>query len=320
MQAAGNDVLIRFSGSQSRFIINKMWFLLTRLYFFFAPPTMDTPETILMDPDVIQDTSSFYYMFKSWASQSTNPEAIIERFQITALRHLKIKKSPEHEYLVIETEDRKDDNKTRHFILERNTSSRKAPGATQNYEEDKLGETLDQIKRVATSAASTILGSELSSLEEGTVSSLSLFDESTLSVVHAADLVSDTFNITKKVAATDRFLGGNYVKNYKYHGQEVSYFVPENLSLFHFVTLAQVAHEAIPLYSLPKSQCYLYSGLVFAIAKVISSVSIDSSHLANKSGRLKKFKITDVRPRSPAIEIIFNLFNKRIESAAEEVI
>ena len=119
-------VLICFSGSQmlvklvlcipfgnfeSRFIIHKMWFFLAQLYSFFAPPIMDTPEKILMDPDVDQDTSSFYYMFKSWASQSTNPEAIIERFQVMALRHLQRKESPEHEYIVIETEDRKNDNK-----------------------------------------------------------------------------------------------------------------------------------------------------------------------------------------------------------------
>ena len=116
-----------------------MMFSLTRLLLsFFKPrPRMNhnslEPASRLFNPIGMTATDIFLYNFSSWASLTMGPfnldsdfEDILSQFEVQTIMHNKIPKSPEHEFLIIETLDRW--GKTRLFILERTVIAVNRPG------------------------------------------------------------------------------------------------------------------------------------------------------------------------------------------------
>ena len=106
-----------------------MFSLTRQLLSFFKPrpTTIDIqldPASILFDPNNVMRTDLFLYFFNSWASlppSDSTADDILSQFVVKTIIHSKIPESPEKEFLIIETVDRR--GKTSLFILERTVSS-----------------------------------------------------------------------------------------------------------------------------------------------------------------------------------------------------
>ena len=67
--------------------------------------TGPNPESLLWNAQSIYDVGIFLYMLSTWASQSPDPQAILDHFVVDCITHNKNPVAPEHEYLIIETKD-----------------------------------------------------------------------------------------------------------------------------------------------------------------------------------------------------------------------
>lgn len=299
--------------------------------------TMVDAEELLLNLATQKDTGDFLYIILTWASNSTNPQGVLDRFDVVCIRHNKNPEPPEHEYLIIETQDRVQNGKVQHFILERTVSSGQEvpPRVMEDDRREKLLGTLHQITKVATSAITSAMGpSQLASMEEGSnLNRLSTIDEMTLASTQIADLVSDSVRNSNSAPATDRFSGEGCMKKQCYHGQNVQYFKPNRLTLFEFALLAHYVHEKNPYYSLLYTQCYFYAALVYAAAQsyggVLASENADKtqndmvqmcgSHLTDKHGRCKGVKVLNIDADSPNVKKLIEDYKQELRKELDKV-
>ena len=78
------------------------------------------------------------------------------------------------------------------------------------------------------------------------------------SVTSLALVNASTHLISARHVAQDKFTGGKHLELYANQFQNVRQIVPESLSLFELVVLADVVHDHDPLYSLLRGQCYWF--------------------------------------------------------------
>jgi hypothetical protein len=287
-------------------------FPFTKVLSFFKPrPTMAAPSLHFLDPDVIIKPAHFLYLFTSWAPKA--PPNFLDDYRVVTFMLNNMPKPPEHEFIILETLDK--ECTSRLFILERTIHNEQRPTITADRPDTKL---YQKAKKLATTALSTLTqgADPLSLMEEGpahssssSVASLSIIDTLSLSATQSADMVSDSLHKSYNVPAIDQFLGENFVHRPQFAGQNVRYFKPNGLTLFEFVLLAQVVHEAYPTYSLLGEQCYFYAGLVYDATEkyfgVCPSEKADKSgdvvyhidsHLSNKYGRWNGIKVNRTDP------------------------
>jgi len=292
---------------------------------------MAEPESLLLNPTSVTSVAQFLYNITSWASRTPNPDTIVNRFEIVCIVHNKNRSPPEHEYLVIETKDTKQDGRVRFFILERTASNEPDTSIVENDNSKKISETIEQMKRLA-SAVQSSTQSSLESMEEG-LKSLSIKDELTLSSVKSADLLSNSLK-SVRAPAVDNFLGESYACKHEYCGEMVKFFKPVRLNLFELALLAHVAHVSNPHYAVLNTQCFFYAGLVYAAAERYAGsvdrfdpsisgkdkVFIRGSSLSNKYGRWNSIKVTsDLDNDSPAVIKLVNDFNEKLQSEKRSI-
>ena len=215
-------------------------------------------------------------------SDPGQPADILSQFKVQTISHIKMPMSPEHEFLVIETVDQSD--KPYLFILERRPSETRT-GVTPVVDSSTYRTRLvDKLKKLIKTMTNFIvpIESHLMSNKEGFSSSssssfafdsLSIGDKATLSLIQTSDLMSDSLEKSDNTLAIDRFLGQNYLRSTRYHGQIVGYFKPHLLTLFDLVLLAHVVHEMYPTYTLLGQQCFFYARLVYASIQKIFGIS-----------------------------------------------
>lgn len=271
--------------------------------FFKTRTTMTEPEKMLLDPNRILTTDVFLYLLTSWASSVSDPHLVLNRFSVTTISHNKHPESPEHEFLIIETEDQHDHH-SRLFILERTMSEQASAMQRDPDPENK------PFKAFLGIASTSSDDSHLSSVEEGLSSStgsLSLADKASLRSLQSADQISESLDKGKDYPAKDQFLGEYFTSLKRFHGQYVRYFKPNNLSLFELALLANTIHDTFPRYSILEHQCYFFAGLICASVEHYFGIQpsksfndsenyIIDSHLPNNHGRWKGVKVHTVNP------------------------
>jgi hypothetical protein len=97
----------------------------TFISFFKPHPPMDNQATILLNPDYATPTSIFLIVLSKWGSEfcesNSDPNHFLSQIEVTCVMHNKMPNEPEHEYLVVETQDRL--GKIKSLILERTVGS-----------------------------------------------------------------------------------------------------------------------------------------------------------------------------------------------------
>ena len=295
--------------------------------FFKSRPPMDEQATILLNKNSTTLTAMFLLGLRGWWSEfchsNPDPTLFLSQIRVTCIMHNKMPLSPEHEFLIIETQDR-EGTKTP-LILERTVGLQRETGETDRINDispDGLNRLYKKIKRIASDALTS--GNKLGSMEEETIRrTLTLMDRFTMSTTQSADLLSESLNLKideiHDSSAIDHFLGENFVFSSNWHGQNIRYFKPrKTLSLFQFAVLADVVSKSFPKYTLLREQCYFFAGLVYSAVEyeygIGSSssgllnedqdlVQIDDSRLSNRFGRYKGALVSDV-DRQEVVDIV----------------
>lgn len=199
------------------------------------------------------DPSLMVHLLHTWAQSDPDPYSILSDIRVTTIIHIKMPNSPEHEFLVVETQDRA--SKTRFFVLERTVD----PVVVTEPAEERPTP-LESVKQFCAAISTT--PSDLSSLEQG----LPQIDKLTIGSVQAASIISDSIEDKKGgQKANDRFLGSTYVYSKRWHGQNVRFLQPsKSLSLYELAIIAKAVHTRFPTYELLREQCYFHAGLIFS--------------------------------------------------------
>lgn len=292
---------------------------------------MDDQAALLLNPSYATPTAIYLFILSQWGVDfcKSDPDAshFLSQIEVTCIMHNKMPVAPEHEFLVIETQDRL--GKIKSLILERTVGLTQDADITDQGRDTQPGDgfvkLLKKMKQIGSDAV--ISGSQasyLSSMEEGSMSntlsalsSLGPVDKATLLSTRSADILSDSLKLTlddhPDSSAIDQFLGERYVFSPNWHGQNIRHFKPKKtLSLFELAILADVVHNEFPKYTLLKEQCYFFAGLIYSVIEyrfgVASSsksneyqdrdlVQIDGSRLSNKFGRWRGALISNVDHR-----------------------
>lgn len=238
----------------------------------------------IVDRYLLQPVSHVLHYFTHAAKDSLDPQTLVlDRLIIVWMWLNKDPDPPEHEFIVIETEDSQD--KTRRlFIYDRTALS---PQATNRAHPNTTKDS-DNSKRPATSNYGQLennerqgrfpflhsrSGSPLALMEEGLSTSTStptyppvslpspkhpLIDTLSLGVTKSSQLVSDSLDKgDRKIDASDRILGESYIHRRRYgKGRNARQIKPNNLTMFDFVLLAKVVHDFAPMYTRLDKNCY----------------------------------------------------------------
>jgi hypothetical protein len=304
----------------------KFFSFVVSFFKYLRPPPMDDHATHLLDPNSATQTHLFRLVLRGWGSEfcESNPDIkdFLSQIEVTCIMHNKMPRSPEHEYLIIETRDRLGNIKP--LILERTVG---LPGDGDTSVPSPPGEgpirLYKQIKQIACETLMSGFDPNLASMEEGSLpkssfSSLSVIDRATLSSTQSADLLSESIRAKlddlHDSPAVDQFLGEKYVFSVNWHGQYIRHLKPKKpLSLFELAILADVVHTQFPKYKLLREQCYYFSGLIYSVIEFHFGVQdsssssesatwdedqlvrIDGSHLSNRFGRYKGALLTNIK-------------------------
>ena len=241
------------------------------------------------------------------AENSHTPECVLDRLEVVWVWLNKHPDPPEHEYLIIETQDSEDGN-IRLFVLDRSVQK-----ADRDPERPK-GTTVKESKRPNTGGYQLLGGltnfiqssifpsavtseSSLSSMEEGSSTSTStstptptptsypplsflpqhsVTEALSLATVDALHAVSDSLEKDGKLPAFDRLSGESYILRHRYgSGKNARQIKPNNLKMFEFILLASVVHGFAPYYSRLKNNCYWFSNMM--IDAIIELFGLDNS-------------------------------------------
>ena len=287
------------------------------LSLFKPRPRMTQAENFLLDPKRVMSTDIFLYIFTSWASSASDPFEIFNRFPVTCIMHNKLPSNPEHEFLIIETEDRLHNNRKQLFILERTMTDQTSLMETSPESSKPFGKFLEMVSPSHDSQLSLIEEGLVSSTSTVTPTSLLITDKGSLISLQSADCISDSLDKLQHYPAQDQFLGAWFTTTQKFHGQNVRYFKPNNLSLFELALLANTIHIMFPRYSLLEHQCYFFASLICATVETHFGIQpsklcndpdsgnsqndyVIDSHLPNNYGRWKGMKVQVVNPEDVA--------------------
>jgi hypothetical protein len=282
------------------------------LSYFKSRPPMDNQAAIILNDNSASQTGMFLLALRGWGTefcQSNTLTDFLSEIQVTCVMHNKMPNSPEHEFLIIETQDRV--GKKKALILERTVGLQRETGdineifspgealilertvGLQRETRDindifSPGEGLKSLFRKIKKIASETLasGTQLGSMEEGSVrQTLSIMDKVSMSSIQSADLLSESLKLIDDLhdsPAIDQFLGENYVFSANWHGQNIRHFKPKNpISLFQLAILADVVSKTYPKYTVFKEQCYFFSGLIYSALEYEFHIESSSSTKLN---------------------------------------
>jgi hypothetical protein len=281
---------------------------------FKRPVPMSTiPEEAshIFNPTANLDPSLLVHLLLSWAKADPQPTSILCDLRVISIMHSKMPQSPEHEYLVVNTEDR--DKTSRTYILERTVdpSLGTVPGEAR-----VTG--VKAVKQLCASVTTSSSGSsDLASVEEG----LAHIDRVTMSTVQAANIVSDSIldslDKMNTYQAVDRFLGQGYVYARGWHGQNLRLLKPSRpLSLFQLAIIAKVVHNQFGTYDVLKESCYFHAGVIYSVVRRhFGSASPEQED--PKSGRFLGFKVQAVNPED--VERVLGAFKEEYRIAMKNV-
>ena len=322
---------------------------------FSKPRTMEVDGLdLLLSPTAKYNTDTFLYFLLAEAIRAkSDPHAeVLDRFIVDKVRHDKIPRSPEHEIIIIDTHDTKDNNKKRQFILERMVSKEalKHTNTTPKVEIDiheaetnpnpftsTLFEKVKQIVEAMFAAlTSDSVSDDLSSMEAGCSykfspspsaeptrsASAESIDSVTVSASESAEAVSEAISdcLNTKTPAIDRFLGGHFVTLDPWHGDNMQSFKPNRLTLFEFVLLAHVVHKQYPNYTQLGKHCFFFASLVYDAALRYGGVRPSNETDADRAddrGRWNGMKVSKVDPR--AVSRIVTKFKSVLAKQTVEV-
>jgi hypothetical protein len=208
----------------------------------------------IFNPAANLDPSLLVHLLESWAKADPNPLSILSDLRVTTIMHNKMPNSPEHEFLVVKTEDQ--EQKTRLFILERTVDPvlGTVPGEGRPT-------ALESAKQLCAAMSTTSSDSDLASVEEG----VAKIDRLTITSVQAAKMISDSVDNKGSYTAVDRFMGRSYVYSKDRHGENVRFLIPNrSLSLYQLAIIAKAVHNRFPNYDVLKEQCYFHAGLIYS--------------------------------------------------------
>jgi hypothetical protein len=301
----------------------------------------------IIDPSLSQPIDHFLHYFSQAASVSDETGVLLDRLSVVMLWLNKHPDPPEHEYIIIQTEDAQD-GMSRLFILERMISK------SDCELQDTTGTgttTKKDSKRPDTGSYQLVQGitnyilppsrpaiTPLSSMEEGTLTSTStpvsflapqhsIPDTLSLSATKTSQMVSDSFDKGDKKAALDRILGSNVILQRRYGlGQNARQIKPNNLKLFELMVLAQAVHEFAPHYSQFHRNCYWFGNMIIdAVTEICpgswtSPGDEDGGNIYKKSlisGRWNGLKVSDTEREE--LSMIVGAYKKARTKAISEV-
>ena len=232
----------------------------------------------IFNPMAHLDPSLLVHLLESWAKADPDPSSILCDLRVTSIMHNKMPQPPEHEFLVVETEDRA--KVTRFFILERTVD----PGLINMPAEGPSRPTaMESVKQLC--AAMTTSSSDLASVEEG----LQQFDRLTVSTVQAVNITSDSLDNKGSCQALDRFLGCTFVYCKGWQGENVRFLKPaKHLSFYQLVIIAQAVHAQFSTYKVFKDQCYFHAGTIYsAVLHLFGSLTLNEPSDITLASNLK---------------------------------
>jgi hypothetical protein len=176
--------------------------------------TKDGSTTILLDPRSTFTTSIFHCLYKSWVLLSPYPENVLKEMDVVCMMHNKYYISPEHEFLVIETKDQRDN--IRLFILERTVSNQQDEAPIEPAKCPNIYKKMKQFTDATYARASSHSFSEFLTSE-----SVSTADNIALSSVKSAASVSNSLDRSPNPKANDGFLGQDFVFMAGWQGENI---------------------------------------------------------------------------------------------------
>jgi len=276
--------------------------LLPALSALFKPrdTTMDLdPWVLLVERTLCLSTAHTLRLYISASEKLDTPEIVLERLEVVWMWFNKLKEPPQHEYFVIETIDRRENNLIRRFLLERiiprNNHTVTNAEDTDTEDSDTEDNTLLGVRDIFQSSRSTspsILAEEGASTSHVPSPKLSVSDSATLAATKAAHSASESMDKNDKREALDRFLGESYVDDQRYlSGRYVKQIKPKSLNLFELVVLAHVVHREGPKYTRLKNNCFWFTTTLFDL--VISIFGNDISSTPEDTIREKRYRPHD---------------------------
>jgi hypothetical protein len=330
-----------------------------RLYSWFSKPldkmSFD-PASEIMNESLNMPISHFLHFLTSAASLSDAPENVLDRLSVVWIWLNKdpLAETDEHEYLIIETEDSKDQT-TRLFVLDRIISNirldcperpkgtRPTAKKVSECADDGTYQLLSNLPGLSNVIPSP--SSPLSLMEEGTLPSTSTLhpplsfqppkhsigDTLSLSATKKSQAVLDSLDNGDKVeGALDQVLGQKFVLQSRYGlGRNARQIKPKDLKLFELMVLAQVVHDFAPSYSRLNRNCYWFSNIM--VDAVMNIFGLDSSispgdasrnakfasYVSNISGRYKGWKVSESKGED--LKMIMHNFKVAHRRAISEV-
>src|SRR6266511_3263678 len=128
---------------------------------------------------------------------------------------------------------------------------------------------------------------------------------SELSVSHSASESLKKVKPCQNAPADDRWVSGSKADTPEYEDDKEArwVFCPLNLTVFHLALLAHIIHQQYPIYSLFKRNCFWFTALIFATAKILDKMLHQGPH--EYPGDLEDLEVPEV-PRG-MIDMIFLL-------------
>jgi len=289
------------------------------------------PWTLLVERTLCQSTAHTLRLYISAAEKLEDFETVLDRLEVVWVWFNKLQELPEHEYFVIETVDRLQNNLTRRFLLERTIlrndstedtkaqdtqaqSTTSAPqllgvqGIAKNFQSSRSSSP----STLAEEGASTFYPPKLPVSDSASLASpkLSVSDSASLAATRVAHATSESLNKLDKREASDRFLGESYVDDKRYaSGRYVKQIKPNCLKFFELVILAHVVHREGPKYSRLGNNCFWFATTLFDLIIILFGSDMSPStpedavrerkylpYNPNMTGRWMGLKVTVSNP------------------------
>ena len=298
----------------------------------------------IVDRLLFLSVSSFLFHFTDAAKNSLDPQTLVlDRLIIVWMWLNKDPNPPEHEFLVIETEDSQD--KTRRlFIYDRSADTTKDSDNSNRPTTSNYGRLENNERQERSPFLPSRSGSPLASMEEGLStyppvslppSEHSMVDTLSLGATKASKMVSDSLDkgVGSNMNTVDRILGESYIQRPRYgKGRNARQIKPHNLTMFDFAILAAVVHDFAPMYTQLDKNCYWSANImmdscieIFGLDNSISPgddnrktkyARIDA-HLEKISGHWKGWKVSHTK--ADDLAIIVQEYKKALPRKIAEV-
>ena len=268
----------------------------------------------IINPSLCTPVDEVLQSFINTASEPDHiSDEVLDRLSAVYFWLNKNTEPPEHEYIIIETEDSQEKRKNPHlksisklFILERITTGAPQPKSTttnlkinSNHPNTESYQLLKSMEKgvLTPPSTSTPIYPPLSFLSP----THSLGDTLSLSTSESSQVMIDSFDKGDKSAAIDRFVGEGSITTKRQYvkGQNARQIKPNNLKLFELVILANVVHDFAPNYSLMGKNCFWFCNMMFDA--IIEIFHLDELINLKDDERLKKFVPVPIDPHNCAI-------------------